>query len=185
MIFIPSRRGWTNHNIWWPITGRNSIIHKINTRFFSRASRACRHANPRCVDLHLVVRQLIGNPKPNSPRAPQEPTASEVTRWHEQFTRVAFGAPPGKAQHPSQKSWEVAKNKHHSCHNSSTASKPSRWRQSPKITRIPQPKITQVSLRCKLTITMHLDHSISLWISNQAREMSGREYAQLKRMSRW
>jgi hypothetical protein len=31
---------------------------------------------------------------------------------------------------------------------------------------------------------MHLDHSISLWISNQAREMGERECAQLKRMSR-
>jgi hypothetical protein len=29
---------------------------------------------------------------------------------------------------------------------------------------------------------MHLDHSILLWISNQVREMSGREYAQLKRI---
>jgi hypothetical protein len=29
---------------------------------------------------------------------------------------------------------------------------------------------------------MHLDHSISLWISNQEREMNGREYALLKRM---
>jgi hypothetical protein len=77
---------------------------------------------------------------------------------------------------------EVAKNKHHSCHNSSAASKPSRWRQPPRVTRIPQPKITQVPLRCKLISTMHLDHSISLWISNQARKMSGREYAQLKRM---
>jgi hypothetical protein len=57
---------------------------------------------PRCVDHHFVVRQLIDNPKPSSPRAPQESTASEVTQWHEQFTRVAFGAPPGKAQHPSQ-----------------------------------------------------------------------------------
>jgi hypothetical protein len=102
MIFIPPRRGWTNHNIWWPITGTNPIIHKMNTRFFSQGSRACRHANPRCVDLHLVVQWLIGNPKPSSPRAPQEPTANEVAQWHEQFTRVAFGAPPGKAQHPSQ-----------------------------------------------------------------------------------
>jgi hypothetical protein len=42
--------------------------------------------------------------------------------------------------------------------------------------------LTQVPTRCKLTIIMDLDHSISLWISNQAREMSGREYAQLKRM---
>jgi hypothetical protein len=36
----------------------------------------------------FLVRWLIGNPKPSSPRAPQEPTTSEVTQWHEQFTRA-------------------------------------------------------------------------------------------------
>jgi hypothetical protein len=35
---------------------------------------------PRYVDHHFVVRRLIGNPKPSSLRAPQEPTASEVTQ---------------------------------------------------------------------------------------------------------
>jgi hypothetical protein len=35
---------------------------------------------PRCIDQHLVVQRLIGNPKPSSPRAPQEPTASEVAQ---------------------------------------------------------------------------------------------------------
>jgi hypothetical protein len=35
---------------------------------------------PHCVDHHFVVRQLIGNLKPSSPRAPQEPTVSEVTQ---------------------------------------------------------------------------------------------------------
>jgi len=29
-------------------------------RFFSRGLRACRHASPRCVDQHLVVRRLRG-----------------------------------------------------------------------------------------------------------------------------
>jgi hypothetical protein len=35
---------------------------------------------PYCVDHHFMVRRLIGNPKPSSPRVPQEPTASEVTQ---------------------------------------------------------------------------------------------------------
>jgi hypothetical protein len=184
VIFIPPHRGWINHNIWWPITGRNPIIHKMDTRFFSRCSHACRHANPRCVDLHLVVQRLIGNPKPSSPRALQEPTTSEIAQWHEQFTRVAFDAPPGKATTPLTNHREVAKNKHHSCHNSSAASKPSRWRQPPRETRIPQPMLTQVLTRYKLTSKYTWDHSISLWFVNQVREMSGREYAQLKRMSK-
>jgi hypothetical protein len=37
-----------------------------DTRFFSRDSRAYRHASPRCVDQHLVVRELIGTmPSPH------------------------------------------------------------------------------------------------------------------------
>jgi hypothetical protein len=76
----------------------------------------------------------------------------------------------------------VAKNKHHSCYNSSAASKPSRWQQPPRVTRIPQPMLTQVPTRCKLTRKYTWDHSNSLWFVNQTREMSEREYAQLKRM---
>jgi hypothetical protein len=102
VIFIPPHRGWTNQWMWRPITGRINQYTIEDTRFFSWDSRANRHASPRYVDLHLVVRWLIGNPKTSSPRASQEPTTSEVAQWHEQFTRVTFGAPLRKAQHPSQ-----------------------------------------------------------------------------------
>jgi hypothetical protein len=157
-------------------------ITKVTHNFSPEVHMLAVTLRPHCVDHHFVVRWLIGNPKPSSPRAPQEPTASEVTQWHEQFTRVAFGVPPRKAQHPLTNHWEVAKNKHHSCHNSSAASKPSRWRQPLRVTRIPQPMLTQVPTRCKLTSKCTRDHSNSLWFVNQAREMSGRGCAQLKRM---
>jgi len=32
----------------------------MDTRFFFRGSRACRHASPHCVDQHLVVQRLRG-----------------------------------------------------------------------------------------------------------------------------
>jgi hypothetical protein len=61
-------------------------------------------------------------------------------------------------------------------------SKPSRWWQPPRETRIPQQMNTQVPTRCKLTSKYTWDHSISLWLGKQAREMSGTGCAQLKRM---
>jgi hypothetical protein len=50
-------------------------------RFFSRGSRACRHASPRCVDQHLVVRQLRGvaQPRPHVGHRKNRLT-SEVTQ---------------------------------------------------------------------------------------------------------
>jgi hypothetical protein len=104
MIFIPLWRGMnqSRKDEYQSLGEIQWINHNGDTRFFSWGSRACRHASLYCVNLHLVVRRLIGNPKLSSPRAPQKPTASEVAQWHEQFTRVAFGALPRKAQHPSQ-----------------------------------------------------------------------------------
>jgi hypothetical protein len=61
-------------------------------------------------------------------------------------------------------------------------SKPSRWRQPPRETRIPQQKNTQVPTRYKFTSKCTWDHSISLWLGNQVREISERGCAQLKRM---
>jgi hypothetical protein len=83
--FILTCRGkWTNH--------RETINHNIkrDTKIFSRGSRAYRHTSPHCVDQHYVVQQLIGNPRPSSPRAPQEPTSSEVTQWHTQYIRATL-----------------------------------------------------------------------------------------------
>jgi hypothetical protein len=45
------------------INHRETINHKGSMetpRFFSRGLRACRHASPRCVDQHFLVRRLIG-----------------------------------------------------------------------------------------------------------------------------
>jgi hypothetical protein len=91
--FIPTCRGkWTNDEYQCEANHRETINHNIkrNTKIFFRGSRACRHASPRCVDQHYVVRRLIGDPHPSFPRAPQEPTASEVTQWHAQYIRATL-----------------------------------------------------------------------------------------------
>jgi hypothetical protein len=77
---------------------------------------------------------------------------------------------------------EVAKNNHQLLPQLLCCSKPSRWRQPPKVTRIPQLKRSPSATRYKLTNKCTWNHSILLWIHNQAREISRREYAQLKRM---
>jgi hypothetical protein len=95
---------WTNHNnMKTNHREKSKESNIVETHDFSPevhviADTPC----PRCVDHHFVVRRLIGNLKPSSPRAPQELIASEVTQWHDQFTRVTFGASPGKTLHLSQ-----------------------------------------------------------------------------------
>jgi hypothetical protein len=103
-LYTATSRNKPNHNNMktnhWDKSKKS--ITKVTHNFSLEVHVLAGTLHPCCVDHHFMVRRLIGNPKASSPRAPQEPTASEVTRWHEQFTRVAFGAAPGKAQHPSQ-----------------------------------------------------------------------------------
>jgi hypothetical protein len=152
--FIPTCRGkWTNEEYQCEANHRETINHNIKryTKIFSRGSRACRHASPRCVNQYYMVRWLIGNPHPSSPRAPQEPTASEVTQWHTQYIRATlwlFHWGRCKAPH---KSLEPATNNLQLMPDLLHYSKPSRWWQPPRETRIPQQKNTQVPTRCKLT----------------------------------
>jgi hypothetical protein len=101
--FIPTCRGkWINEEYQCEVNHRETINHNIkrDTKIFSWGSRACRHVSPRCVDQHYVVRQLIGNPHSNSRRAPQEPTASEVTQWHEQYIRATLWIFVGEGAKP-------------------------------------------------------------------------------------
>jgi hypothetical protein len=101
--FIPTCRGkWTNEEYQCEAKNRETINHNIkrDTKIFSRGSRACRHASPRCVDQHYVVWWLIGNPHPSSPRALQEPTASEVTQWHAQYIRATLWLFVGEGAKP-------------------------------------------------------------------------------------
>jgi hypothetical protein len=175
---------WTNHNNMKTNHQEKSkkSITKVTHNFSPKVHVLAGTLRPRCVDHHFMVRRLIGNPKPSSPKS----TTRTYRKWGNSITRAiyksCFWRSAREGTTPLTNHREVAKNKHHSCHYSSTASKPSRWRQPPRVTRIPQPMLTQVSTRYKLISKFTWDHSNSLWFINQAREMSRREYAQLKRM---
>jgi hypothetical protein len=102
--FIPTCRGkWTNDEYQCETNHRETINHNIkrDTKILSRGSRAYRHASPRCVDQHYVVRRLIWDPHLSSPRAPQEPTTSEILNDTRNILELPYGSSPGKVQSPS------------------------------------------------------------------------------------
>jgi hypothetical protein len=122
--FIPTCRGkWTNKEYPCETNHRKTINHNIkrDTEIFSRGSRACRHASLRCVDQHYVVRRLIGNPHPSSSRAPQEPTASEVTQWHTQYIRATLWLFAGEGAKPLTSHRSRPRTTSNSCRTSSAA----------------------------------------------------------------
>jgi hypothetical protein len=106
---------------------------------------------------------------------------SEVTQWHEQFTLRRFA---GEGAIPLTRSPEPATNNHQHVADLHRCSKPSRWWQLSRVTRNLQPQRSPSATRCNHSSKYTYNHSISLWIRNQAREMSGREFAQLTRMSK-
>jgi hypothetical protein len=98
---------WANQSIWSRDEFHNtqppgSISHnkKVMTQDLSWGSRACRHASPRCVPLHHVVRWLIGHTLSLSKGSTRTYQMAKGCKWHEQSTNVAFGASPRSAQTP-------------------------------------------------------------------------------------
>jgi hypothetical protein len=89
-----------NNIIWRPITGRQE------TQYFVHPVFTCAPTSyvTGCVDQHLdgsSVRPSSHLPlKARPARHRKTPLSSEVTQWHAQFTRVAFGVPPRKAHEP-------------------------------------------------------------------------------------
>ena len=61
-VIIPPRRGVNQSQVtrWILNQSPGEYQRARDNQFFSRGSRACRHASPRCVDQHLVVWQLRG-----------------------------------------------------------------------------------------------------------------------------
>ena len=58
-MIIPPRKGVNQSQDEYLFNHQENTKGQEN-QFFSRGSRACRHVSPRCVDQHLVVRQLRG-----------------------------------------------------------------------------------------------------------------------------
>jgi hypothetical protein len=122
--FIPTCRGkWTDEEYQCEVNHRETINHNIkrDTKIFSWGSRVCRHASPRYVDQHYVVQWLIGNPHSSSPRAPQEPTASEVTQWHAQYIRTTLWLFAREGAKPLTSHWSRPRTTSNSCRTSSAA----------------------------------------------------------------
>jgi hypothetical protein len=117
------RDKWTNEEYQCEANHRETINHNIkrDTKIFFWRSRACWYASLRCVNQHYVIRRLIGNPHPSSLRAPQEPTASEVTQWHAQYIRATLWLFAGEGAKPltSRRSWPWTTS--NSCRTSSAA----------------------------------------------------------------
>ena len=89
---------------------------------FSRGSRACQHATSRCVDQHLVVRQLRGVSQTSSTRLATTRTYPQVRYLNDtsNLLELPFGAPSGKVQHPhNHRRWPRTIT--NSCQSSSTA----------------------------------------------------------------
>jgi len=119
------------------ITGRMSFKHNWDTNFSPEVHVFAGMLRPRCVDQHLVVRRLRGVARTSSSLGHRKNrSTSEITQWHEQSTRVAFGTPLGnKPKNPSQISPWLGVDTITKSPRQSTNPQPSRWRQSPRVIR--------------------------------------------------
>jgi hypothetical protein len=119
-----------------------SINHnmKVMTQDLSRGSRACQHASPRCVPLYHVVRWLIGHTPSLSKGATR--TYQMARGCNDTSNLLTFPLALRRGRHKPLTILPTPP----SC------SKPSRWRQPPRETRIPQQINHQVPTRCNLTM---------------------------------
>ena len=88
--------------------------------------------------LVVVIHSLEGSRTnwhhtPNPQQGATQPTQDEDHISHEQSTRVSFGSPLGKGQEPLTITTIGAGDNHHSSLNNPRFSKPSRWRQPPRV----------------------------------------------------
>ena len=149
--------------------------HKNDTWFFSRGSRACLHTSPRCVNQHLVVRQLRGVARTSSNNWTPQRTYPQVRQLNDtsNLLELPCGSSSRKVQDPSQ-SPKPATNNHQHMLKLLCCFKPSRWQQSPRETRNPQPQRSSSATRCNHSSKCTLDHSQLTWMMNQSREWVGR-----------
>jgi hypothetical protein len=96
---------------------------------------------------------------------------------------LPFSSLSGKVQDPSQ-SLEMATNNHQLMPMFQRCSKPSRWRQPPRVTRNPQPQRSPSSTKCNHLSKCTRNHSQSHYDDESMTEMSGRYLLRLTRMLR-
>jgi hypothetical protein len=149
------------------------------TNDLSWGSRACRHASPRCVLLHHVVRWLIGLTHQASQKAPKNLPMVKSCNDMSNPLELEFDAPPGNHKNPSQDNHRSRPQTiTNTCRTSTTravyvaettkSNKNSRSKSTP-----------QVPLNAKQW-SIHLNHSISLKNRNR---MQGDEWGEV--WGRW
>ena len=127
-----------NHNEYQQIIGQD------DTRFLAEV-----HLLAGKLVLIVVTHSLGGSRanwhhKPNLQSSAAQPTQDKDHTSHEQSTRVAFGAPLGKAQEPLIITMIGARDNHLPLLDDPPITRPSRCQQIPRVTRSPPAQITQL-----------------------------------------
>ena len=115
-----------------------------DTRFFTEV-----HLLAGKLVLVVVIHSLEGSRAnwhhtPNPQSDATQPTQDDDHTSHEQSTRVAFGAPPGKAQEPLTITMIGARDNHLSPLDDPPITRPSRCWQTPRVTRTLAAQIAQL-----------------------------------------
>jgi hypothetical protein len=100
----------------------------------SRGSRACRHASPRCVPLNHVVWWLISHTPSLSKGATRTYQMARSCNDMSNILKLPYDTPPGKMQTP-HKITGGGQEQSPTLATPPNGSKPSRWRQPPRVTR--------------------------------------------------
>jgi hypothetical protein len=100
----------------------------------SRGSRACWHASPRCVPLNYVVRWLIGHTRSLSKGAIRTYQMARSCNDTSNILMLPCGTSPGKVQTP-HKITGGGQEQSPTLATPPSCSKPSKWRQPPRVTR--------------------------------------------------
>ena len=99
---------------------------------------------------HLEIHELIGITRQTLNRVPHNQHKMRITTSHEQSTRVPFDSPSEKGQEPLTITAIGAGDNHQPPLDDSRCSKPSRWRQPPRVTSESRSKTrTPSASRCK------------------------------------
>ena len=113
--------------------------------------------------VHVVAIHSLGGSRPYRHHTPNpqsgaaQPTQDEDHTSHEQFTKVPFGSPPGKGKEPLTITTIGAGDNHHPPLDDPRCSKPSRWRQPPRVTTKSAAKHKHQVPLDAITQAMHLD----------------------------
>jgi hypothetical protein len=140
------------------------------TKIYPRGSLACRQAMSSLWRFtHLEVHALIGITRLTSNWVPQNQHKMRITQATRKSTRVPFGSPPGKGQEPLTITTIGVGDNHLPLLDDPRCTKPSRWRQPPRVTsKIRSETQSPSASRCNhssnaLGFTLNLTKMMNQW----------------------